>query len=88
MEVSEVRKRHKDVRAAISDADVPQPGETQPQEVRHGEDQVKLTVTAIAVLSAVLVASAAYTAWLNILEERQTKKAQPLLGVVYQKQRR
>lgn len=49
---------------------------------------MKLVVATIAILGAAAVAGAAYTAWLNVLEERQTKKMQPLLGVVYQNQRR
>lgn len=49
---------------------------------------MKTVVVAVAILSAAAVAASAYVAWLNVLEERQVKKMQPLLGVVYQKQRR
>ena len=49
---------------------------------------MKTTLAAIAVLSVGVVAASAYFAWLNVLEERQTRRLQPMLGVVYQKQRR
>lgn len=48
---------------------------------------MKFLITTFAVLSALVVSSAAYVAWINIREERQTKKLQPLLGVVYEKQK-
>lgn len=46
---------------------------------------MKIAAGFLATAVLALVASAAYTAWLNVVEERQMQKVQPLLGVTYAK---
>lgn len=49
---------------------------------------MKIFLVAVTAVCVAAVASSVYVAWLNIVEERQAKKVQPLLGVVYQNQKR
>lgn len=78
-------KGHHDLCSSYGYSDVSQSAEARPQEVPHGEDQLKIAIGSLAVVVAATVAAAAYTAWLNVVEERQRLKAQPLLGVVYRR---
>jgi hypothetical protein len=46
---------------------------------------VKIAVGTLAAFVAAAIAGAIYTAWLNVVEERQRLKIQPVLGVVYRR---